>query len=131
MSSSRVRAAVSDPAREAVRSERRRRIEADLERLGVAPEVRSELARRLEALDRRLPPEAFDACVAGAALAHGLHRDEERVLRRSLHDLEEIQRLIGAFGEELRKLDEALRILSTYVRRMRTRTGAAPPKVVH
>jgi hypothetical protein len=115
-----------------VASKRQRdHIQADLERLGVPDGVRGELAHRLEALSRHLSPEAYDAALAGVALANGLHREEEQVLRRSLRDLEEIQLLIGGFSDELRKLDEALRILSTYVRRMRSRAGPVPPKTVH
>lgn len=114
-------------------SARRERIEADLARLGVAEPVRVDLARRLEAVSRNLSPDAYDAALAGVAVAHGLHREEERVLRRSLRDLEEIHRLIGAFSDELRKLDEALRILSTYVGRMRNRAGViqSPSKHLH
>ena len=99
----------------------RTRIRDDLARVGVDEDVREELARRLEALARRLSPDAYDAALAGAALAHGMHREGEEVLRRSVRDLHEIQRLLGAFGEEMRKLDEALQILTTYVKRMRSR----------
>lgn len=113
--------------------ERLERIQADLARLGVAEEVRGDLARRLETVARHLSPDAYDAALAGVAVAHGLHHEEEQVLRRSLRDLEEIHRLIGAFSDELRKLDEALRILSTYVGRMRSRAGViqSPSKLLH
>ena len=99
----------------------RTRIREDLARVGVDEEVREELARRLERLAHRLSPDAYDAALAGAALAHGMHREGEEVLRRSVRDLHEIQRLLGAFSEEMRKLDEALQILTTYVKRMRSR----------
>jgi hypothetical protein len=128
--STRLRASMDTEAA-ALSRQRLARIQGDLERLGVAGEVREELARRLEALTRRLTPEAYDALVAGVALAHGLHREEGRVLRRSLHDLEEIQRLIGGFSDELRKLDEALRTLSAYVRRMGSRADPPSSKTVH
>lgn len=97
------------------------RILGDLERLGVGEDVREELARGLETLARTLTPEAYDAALAGVALAHGLHREGDQVLRRSVADVQEIQRLLGAFSEEMRKLDEALQILATYVKRMRSR----------
>lgn len=111
--------------------DRRERIEADLQRLGVAEDVREELARRLERVARHLSAEAYDAALAGVVLAHGLHREEGQAVHGSLKDLVEIQRLIGSFSGELRKLDEALRTLSTYVRRMRGRIGIRRPKILH
>ena len=41
----------------------------------------------------------------------------------TLH-LDEVQRLMGGFGSELRKLDEALRTLAAYVARMRRQTSS-------
>jgi hypothetical protein len=110
----------------------RARICADLERLGVAVEMQEAIARRLEALARTLAPAAYEAALAGAALAHGVHRENEQALRESVRDLGEIQRLLGAFSEETRKLDEALQILTTYVKRMRSRTRPPErPRIVH
>lgn len=110
----------------------RERIRLDLERLGVADDLREELSRRLEALSQNLSEDAYDAALAGVALAHAVHREGDEALRRRVRDLSEIQRLLGAFSDEMRKLDEALQILSTYVQRMRTRTRAVErPKLVH
>lgn len=128
--STRVRT-VSNGVSRSVESSRERRIEEDLERLGVAGPVRGELARRLETLSRRLSAEEYDAALAGVAVAHGLHRSQDDMWRHSLRDFEEVQRLVGAFAEELHKLDEALRILSTYVRRMGTRARPAASKALH
>lgn len=97
-------------------------IRRDLERLGVADGVREELSRRLEALARNLSDDAYDAALAGVALAHALHREGEDALRKSVRDLHQLQHLLGAFSDEMRKLDDALQILTTYVRRMRSRT---------
>ena len=116
----------------AAETRERDRIALDLERLGVADGVRDELSRRLEALARNLSEDAYDAALAGVALAHALHREGEDALRKSVRDLHEVQRLLGAFSDEMRKLDDALQILSTYVRRMRSRTR--PPeraKILH
>ena len=110
----------------------RERIRLDLERLGVADGLRDELSRRLEALSHHLSEDAYDAVLAGVALADALHREGDEARRRSLRDLSEIQRLLGAFSEEMRKLDEALQILSTYVQRMRSRTRVVErPKLLH
>jgi hypothetical protein len=110
----------------------RDRIAGDLERLGVGEGVREELSRRLEALARNLSEDAYDAALAGVALAHAVHREGEDALRKSVRDLQEVQRLLGAFSDEMRKLDDALQILSTYVRRMRSRAQPAErAKILH
>jgi hypothetical protein len=115
------------------RSDLLERLRGDLLRLGVDDEVREELARRLEVVTRRLSPEAYDSALAGAVLAHGLHREGEDALRRSVRDLNEIQRLLGAFGDEMRKLEEALEILGTYLKRMRSRAArpATTSRLLH
>ena len=110
----------------------RARIRLDLERLGVADELRDELSRRLEALSNYLSEDAYDAALAGVARADALHREGAEAQRHRARDLGEIQRLLGAFSEEMRKLDEALQILSTYVQRMRSRTRVVErPKLMH
>ncbi len=120
---------MSERSRDAGRespARRRARIREDLERLGVGVEMRDELSRRLATLASRLTPEAYDAALAGVVLAHGMHRG-----RRNGHDLQEIQRMLAGFADELRKVDEALRILSTYVSRMRSRTAPEGSRMLH
>ncbi len=102
------------------------RVRADLERMGVHGAAGDRLARRLTALAPRLAHDGYEAALAGAALAHGVARGEREEARRSVRDLKEIQRLVGAFADELQKLDEAMGILSAYVQRMRTRAAPAP-----
>lgn len=110
----------------------RQQIERDLERLGVTAELRDALCRRLEPIAATLSEDAYQAALAGIAAAHDVHRVGEAALERSMGDLREIQRLLGAFSGEMRKLDEALRVLSTYVQRMRTKTSAPErPRTVH
>ena len=122
----------SRPRSEPPERRERERIRLDLERLGVADGLRDELSRRLEALSHNLSEDAYDAVLAGVALADALHREGAEARKRSTRDLGEIQRLLGAFSEEMRKLDEALQILSTYVQRMRSRTRVVErPKLVH
>ena len=106
----------------------RARIEADLERLGVGAELRDALASRLETLAPTLSEDAYQAALAGGAAAHDVHRLGEAGRARNARDYQEIQRLLGVFSGEMKKLDEALRVLSSYVQRMRTRTKAGEPK---
>jgi hypothetical protein len=90
------------------------------------------LAERLADLAPSLGEDGMRAALAGVAAAHDVHRLGEQALQRSARDLQEIQRLLSAFAEEMTKLDEALRILSAYVQRMRTRARPpAGPRVLH
>ena len=114
------------------RARDRSQILDDLAQLGVGEELRDALARRLESVAASLRDDAYQAALAGIAAAHDVHRLGEAALARSMGDLREIQRLLGAFSDEMRKLDEALRVLSTYVQRMRTKTSAPEgPRTLH
>lgn len=104
----------------------RARIARDLERLGVSEVLREVLGRRLEELAPTLSEDAYQAALAGVAAADDAHRLGEESHQRTARDYQEIQRLLGAFSGEMKKLDEALRVLSAYVQRMRTRAQPAP-----
>jgi hypothetical protein len=120
------------PPRSASPARDREQIRRDLERLGVGEELRDALCRRLEPIAPTLSEDAYQAALAGIAAANDVHRVGEAALERSMGDLREIQRLLGAFSDEMRKLDEALRVLSTYVQRMRTKSSApVRPRSVH
>ena len=106
----------------------RARIDADLERLGVGAPLRDALAGRLEALAPTLSEDAYQAALAGVAAAHDVHRLGEENRERSARDYQEIQRLLSVFSGEMKKLDEALRVLSNYVRRMRSQPQVREPK---
>lgn len=103
----------------------RARIDQDLERLGVAAGAREVLASRLASLAPTLSEDAYQAALAGALVAHDLHEQSARQVERSVRDYDEIQRLLNMFGAEMKKLDEALRVLSAYVQRMRTSARAS------
>jgi hypothetical protein len=109
----------------------RARIERDLDRHGVCAEVRDVLTRRLEALAPTLTEDAYRAALAGALVAHDLHQQGARHVERGVRDYQEIQRLLTVFSAEMKKLDEALRVLSAYVQRMRSgvRTSARTESV--
>jgi hypothetical protein len=99
------------------------RIREDLEKLGVAPEFSRSVSERLERFSGELPAGTYDAVLSGVAMAYGIHRKGLEGFKKTAEDLDEVQRLMGGFASELRKLDEALRTLATYVARMRRQTG--------
>ena len=110
----------------------RQQIERDLARLGVAGDLRDALCRRLEPIAPTLSEDAYQAALIGIAAASDVGRAGERELARSLGDLREVQRLLGLFSDEMKKLDAALRVLSNYVQRMRPKSSAPErPRSVH
>ena len=119
-------------SRNAPRARDRQQIERDLERLGVVGELREALCQRLEAITPTLSEDAYQAALLGIAAATDVRRVGEAAPDRSMGDLREIQRLLGVFSEEMRKLDGALRVLSNYVQRMRPKSSAPErPRSVH
>lgn len=113
------------------RGETMARVRAELVQLGVGEPACEELARRLAPMIRGLPSEAYAAALAGAALTHGVQREQQDALRHSLRDLGEVQRLLAAFGEELCRLEEALRMLSREVQQNRAPVPEPPSRRVH
>ncbi len=112
----------------------RDRVARDLAQLGVEEAVCAELARRLEPLLRVLSPEAYGVALAGVSLTHRVHREREGAWRNSVRELSELQRLLGAFADELRKVDAVLGTLSAELKRIDgvTRPAAvALRRVVH
>jgi hypothetical protein len=51
--------------------------------------------------------------------------------RTQAAELDELQRLMTGFAGELRKLEEALRILDAYLARMRTQTASSHGQTLH
>jgi hypothetical protein len=107
----------------------RQRIRLDLERRGVAQDLTQPMATRLAPLVKRLPSGAYGAALDAAAAALSIPRAEGGGDRAE--DVAEIQRLMLGFTDELRKLEEGLRILSAFVLRMRTRAGLEGDGVLH
>lgn len=102
------------------------RIRADLARRGVPEEFSRAMSQELEPVARELAPDAYEAVLAGVAMAWGAQRRggaREGEPRRP--DLDEMERLLGAFAEELGKLDEALELLAAYLTRIRARSLGA------
>jgi hypothetical protein len=91
----------------------RQRVEKDLERRGVAPEFSAHVSKRLAPFVPELSAEAYEGVISGVALAYGVHREAV-----GESDPGELERLLGGFVDELRKLDEALGTLAAYVSRL-------------
>jgi hypothetical protein len=108
----------------------RDRIRGELEQRGVSPELAAALALRLEQLVMALGVSGCQA-VCDAALAASGAPPALPPLARSTNELDEIQRLMGAFVGELHKLEEALQLLATYLTRIRDQAKGALPKTVH
>jgi hypothetical protein len=111
----------------------RRRIRVDLERRGVARELTLPIAARLAPLVKALPSGAYGAALDAAVAALSIARvdGEPDAGADRTADVAEIQRLMLGFTDELRKLEEGLRILSAFVLRMRTRAGLDGDGVLH
>jgi hypothetical protein len=125
----------SDAARSAPRAaaerERSEAIRSELGRRGISDEFARAIAQQLEPFAADLAAEQLDAVLSGVALAYGVHRRSIDAFRRTVTELEEVQVLLGSFGSELRKLDEAVEILAAYAARLRQHTTPPPPRSVH
>ena len=108
----------------------RKAIQYDLEQRGVGEDFADAMAEHLEKVADRLLPEVYDAVLTGVTLAFAEHRRGMEALRRTAKDLDEIQHLLSAFGDELQKLDEALETLAAYTLRMRSQSDT-PERTLH
>lgn len=112
-----------DEPREAIRRE--------LEARGVAEGFARAAAEALLPFAEDLEGDRWKAVVSGVTLAYGVHRRSIESFQKTAQDLDEVDRLLGSFGTELRKLDEALEILAAYVARLRVQTGTPAARRVH
>lgn len=103
----------------------------ELERRGVAGALAQRLASDLAEAGASLTPEAQRGALTGMALASAAHQEHAQALRRSQQDLADIERMMAGFAAELKKVDEAVKILSTFVSRIREQSGPDLDRVVH
>jgi hypothetical protein len=103
------------------------RLRRDLELRGVGPAMSGPVAARIAARAGGLAPDAYVAFLDGVAAGHCAPPGDARAEAGAL----EIQRLVQDFAVELKKLDEGLRLLSSYLLRIRDRAGSERPRVVH
>jgi hypothetical protein len=102
------------------------RIRADLEQRGVAREFSQTVSDHLEPFAADLDTEAYEAVLSGVAMAWSARHGEGAGRMPSRAEIDEMQRLMGEFAGELRKLDETLELLAAYLTRMRAQsTGRA------
>jgi len=71
------------------------------------------------------------ALIQGASLSVALQAEERANVERSLRDVREVERLLGAFSGELEKLDEVLEVLSAYAQRMRSKPVKTSDRTLH
>lgn len=103
----------------------RDRIRTDLERRGVLPEVSERLSLRIEERALALAPDAYEILLDGVAAASGLRDEGDQEMTQHLRDLNEVERLMGGFSNELAKLDEVLEVLAAHLRRLRASTPSS------
>lgn len=108
-----------------------RDVRSDLEERGVAPEFSRSVAERLTPVVADLREEAYGLVLQAVAASYGVHHDDLRTLGQRAGDVDHLQRLMRGFAGELRKLEEALRILNAYVTRMRSRAVGRSPRTLH
>ena len=95
---------------------RAERLRADLEQRGVPAELARAVSDRLEPRAGSLDRSAYQAVLDAACTTWGARRKAA-----TPEPAQEIQRLVQDFAVELQKLDEGLRLLSTYLLRIRDR----------
>ena len=107
---------------------RRMRIAAELEDRGVGNDFADRIAGSIGA-----PPRSeaeLDSLLDGIAIACQVQGEMSGELARNARDVQEIERLMGAFAGELAKLDEVLEVLAAYLRRMRTTSPPAATRIL-
>lgn len=109
------------------------RIQRDLEERGVAPEFSQRLSLGLVPIVAPLEPDAYEAVLSSVIHAFRAQAPLEPDVpdATTLKGLEEVQRLLGAFTNELSKLEEALETLAAYVTRMRAQTVHSRGETLH
>jgi hypothetical protein len=106
---------------------RAQRLCADLEQRGVPATLARTISDRLETRAGSLDGSAYQAVLDAACTTWGARRTASPP--DATH---EIQRLVQDFAVELQKLDEGLRLLSTYLLRIRDRArGDESARLVH
>jgi len=103
---------------------------ADLLARGVDAEAAESLAGRIAAALEGKDPAAYEATLDGVALSCRA-RPSPLAPASGAGELQEVERLMGAFATELGKLDEVLEVLAAHLRRMRVAAGGSEPRTLH
>ena len=109
----------------------RSRIQGDLEEQGVGQDFSEPVAQLLETATRGFSAARYDAVLMGVAAAYAVYQHESDGLETARRDVAEIQGLMRGFADELRKVEESLRIVSAFVLRMHSKASQDPSGFVH
>jgi len=96
----------------------REQVRTDLESRGIDPEFSGPIARRLVEVLPDLSKPEYAAVLDGVSAAYGVYREVSGPDDAQFRHENELYRLMEGFTGELRKLDEGLQMLSTYLIRM-------------
>ena len=105
--------------------------EARLIEAGVPDETAPEIAEQLAPAYVELGRGSAAALLLGATLTVEAQAGERAGLERSMRDVREVERLLGAFSGELEKLDEVLEVLAAYAQRMRNKPSRPTGRTLH
>lgn len=105
--------------------------EARLIEEGVSNEWASRIASQLVPAYTKLGRGSAAALLRGAALTVEAQAVEWAGVERSMRDVHEVERLLGAFSGELEKLDEVLEVLAAYAQRMRAKPNMPAGHTLH
>jgi hypothetical protein len=109
----------------------RRRIRSDLGEIGLIGDEGERVADAILEQLRVTGADGYEDLLAGVRFSHQARADAAAELARMQRELKQLERLMGGFATELRKLDEVLEVLAAYVRRMRTSVGDGAKQVLH
>jgi len=107
------------------------RVRSDLEDRGVDPKFSRSVAQRLIAIVPDLSALEYAAILDGVSAAYGVCRETSGPNDAQYRHESELQRLMAGFTGELRKLDEGLQMLSTYILRMSALSSREGPESLH
>jgi hypothetical protein len=107
------------------------RVRSDLENRGIDPEFSRPVAQRLVAIAPDLSAPEYAAILDGVSAAYGVYREISGPNDVHFRPENELQRLMEGFTGELRKLDEGLQLLSTYLVRMGALSSHEDPGSLH
>ena len=105
--------------------------EASLIERGVASEWASPIAGQLASAHKTLGRGSAAGLLLGATLTVEAQAGERAGVERSMRDVREVERLLGAFSGELEKLDEVLEVLAAYAQRMRNKPHRPTGQTLH
>jgi len=107
------------------------RVRSDLENRGIDPKFSRLVARRLVAIVPDLSELEYAAILDGVSAAYGTCREISGLSEAHFRHESELQRLMAGFTGELRKLDEGLQMLSTYILRMSALSSREDSEALH